>query len=205
MSLPEENETFISVDVETAGPNPSLYSLLTIGACSMGERPDTFYVELRPVNDKITPEAYATHRLDMKRLAERGKPPEQAMAEFEAWLKKQTPEGQKPIFLSFNAPFDWMFINDYFQRYLGRNPFGHAALDIKAFYMGLSGVRWDETSMRSIAPLYLRDLQLTHHALRDALDQAEIFRKMLAESRSRRAAAQEGQQDPGPSQAAPPA
>ena len=78
-----------------------------------------------------------------------------------------------------------MFVNDYFHRYLGHNPFGHSALDIKAFYMGLSGASWEETSMRYIAPRYLHDQQLTHHALRDALDQAEIFQRMLYEAQER--------------------
>ena len=184
MSENSPSEVFISVDIETAGPNPSQYSLLTIGACTIGARPETFYIELKPVNEKFTPEAYAQHRLDIKRLAERGQPPAKAMANFEKWIKKaEVPNGQRPIFLSFNAPFDWMFVNDYFHRYLGRNPFGHAALDIKSFYMGMSGVKWEDTSMRVVGPRYLRDQQLTHHALRDALDQAEIFHKMLADSR----------------------
>ena len=33
--------------------------------------------------------------------------------------------------------------------------------------------------MRYVAPRYLEDRKLTHHALQDALDQAEIFQKML--------------------------
>jgi ribonuclease T len=176
-------EVFVSVDVETAGPNPSQYSLLTIGACSVEDSPRTFYVELKPMNDKITSEAYATHRLDMKRLAERGTPPAKAMSDFDTWLSELSTEGQKLVFLSFNAPFDWMFVNDYFHRFTGHNPFGHSALDIKSFYMGLTGVPWSETTMRYIGPRYLRDQQLTHHALRDAMDQAEIFLKMLAEAR----------------------
>lgn len=171
---------YISVDVETAGPNPSQYSLLTIGACTLTDHPSSFYVELKPVNMHFVPEALAISRLSMERLAERGLEPAEAMRNFEAWLKAETPEGQKPLLLAFNAPFDWMFVNDYFHRYLGRNPFGHTALDIKAFYMGLTGVRWDETSMRYISQIYLGDRQLTHHALRDAMDQAEIFRKMQA-------------------------
>jgi DNA polymerase III epsilon subunit-like protein len=178
-------EAYISVDVETAGPNPNQYSLLTIGACTMDERPRTFYVELKPVNDKITPEAYAIHHLDLKRLSERGLAPAAAMANFEAWIKSEIPSDHKPVFIAFNAPFDWMFVNDYFHRFLKRNPFGHSALDIKSFYMGLTGVSWSETSMRNIGPRYLRDQQLTHHALRDAMDQAEIFRKMLVEARNK--------------------
>jgi DNA polymerase III epsilon subunit-like protein len=183
--MENQEEIFISVDVESAGPNPSTYSLLTIGACTIDDRPDTFYVEIKPVNEKITPEAYNTHRLDMKRLAERGLNPKAAMAKFETWLLEEAAPGKLPVFVSFNAPFDWMFVNDYFHRYLGRNPFGHSALDIKAFYMGVSGAHWAETSMRYLGPRYLGDRQLTHHALRDAVDQAEIFRKLLAESRAK--------------------
>jgi DNA polymerase III epsilon subunit-like protein len=131
---------------------------------------------------KAVPEALAISRLSMERLAERGAPPKQAMLQFESWLKEQTPEGHRPVFVAFNAAFDWMFVNDYFHRFLGRNPFGHAAVDIKSFYMGLANVAWAETSMRHVSTHYLGDQQLTHHALRDAMDQAEIFRKMLKQA-----------------------
>lgn len=173
---------YISVDIETAGPNPAAYSLLTIGACTIREPRGSFYVELQPLNDRMTPESYAIHRLDLERLRERGHSPADAMSEFEDWIRSETPEGAQPVFVAFNAAFDWMFIGDYFHRYLGRNPFGYTALDIKAFYMGLSGAPWSETSMKYISPRYLNNREITHHALRDALDQAEIFEKMLAES-----------------------
>jgi hypothetical protein len=74
-----------------------------------------------------------------------------------------------------------MFVNDYFHRYLGRNPFGHAALDIKALYMGMAGVSWEETSMRHLAPRYVGGVGLTHNALQDAIDQARILEGILAE------------------------
>lgn len=178
-------ENFISVDVETSGPNPSDYSLLTIGACTITGRQSTFYVELKPVSDKAMPEALAVSRLSMSRLAEKGQDPTTAMRRFENWLREETILGQRPIFVAFNAAFDWMFVNDYFHRYLGRNPFGHAAIDIKSYFMGLWGVRFDETSMRHVGSRYLGNQQLTHHALRDALDQADIFRKMLEEAKKR--------------------
>ena len=172
---------YISVDVETAGPNPSAYSLLTIGACTVYGPSSTFYVELKPETMRALPEALAISRLSMERLAKRGKPPKQAIQQFEQWVNEQTTENQRPIFVAFNAPFDWMFVNDYFHRFLGYNPFGHAALDVKSYYMGLSGVNWQETAMRYVSAQYLEDRQLTHHALRDAMDQAEIFRLMLAQ------------------------
>jgi DNA polymerase III epsilon subunit-like protein len=185
------DEVYISVDIETAGPYPPEYSLLSIGACTIFEPQRTFYVELKPINDHFTEEALLVHRLSMQRLKERGAEPAEAMQRFESWLNAQTPPGRHPIFLAFNAVFDWTFVNYYFLHSLGRNPFGHSALDIKAFYMGLAGVAWAETSMRYLGPRYLGERDLTHHALRDALDQGEIFAKMLAETRQQEGAAHE--------------
>ena len=176
------NEIFISVDVETAGPNPSDYSLLSIGACTVFEPQESFYVEIQPVNDNFTPEAISISGLGLVDLQTGGTSPQEAMASFARWLKEVTPENNSPIFVAFNAPFDWMFINDYFYRFLGYNPFGHKALDVKAFYMGFSGVSWDETGMDHLSARYLKNQTLSHHALQDALDQAEIFRRLLAEN-----------------------
>jgi ribonuclease T len=172
---------YISVDIETAGPNPSSYSLLTIGACTLDSPPQSFYIELKPVNAKMTPEAQGIHHLDLKRLNERGTAPAEAMEKFESWIRQVTPEGDVPLFLAFNAPFDWMFVCDYFHRFLGRNPFGHTAVDIKAFALGICQMSWDETSFRNLSLKYLGNREITHHALRDALDQAEIFNKVMAE------------------------
>ena len=47
------------------------------------------------------------------------------------------------------------------------------------------GTPWAETGMRHVASRYLGNRHLTHHALQDAMDQAEIFVKMLAEAESR--------------------
>ncbi len=178
-------ETYISIDVETAGPNPSQYSLLSIGACLATQPEVTFYAELQPVNGNATAQALSISGLSLSELARSGLPPAQAMAQFEAWVLEQTPPGHRPVFVAFNAPFDWMFVNDYFHRFLGHNPFGHSALDLKAFFMALNGVCWSQTSLEHVALHYLRNQSLTHHALQDALDQAELFREMLAEALSR--------------------
>jgi ribonuclease T len=182
MTYPTEYQAYVSVDVETAGPNPSQYSLLSIGACMVCDPKRTFYVELQPVNDNLLPAALHISGLSLDRLAQEGLTPAEAMARFEVWAKEQVPEVQGPIFVALNAPFDWMFVNDYFHRYIGHNPFGHTAIDIKAFYMGMTGVPWEETSMRHLAKRYLDTRKLTHHALQDAVDQAWLFRNMLAEA-----------------------
>ena len=78
-----------------------------------------------------------------------------------------------------------MFVDDYFQRYLGRNPFGHSALDIKSYAMAVADGTWAETSMRVLSPKYLTGRPLAHNALNDAQDQAELFRALRADAKAR--------------------
>jgi ribonuclease T len=169
----------ISVDVETAGPNPNSYALLSIGACTVTQPRKTFYVELKPDHNDFQPQAIEIHGLDLARLTLEGEPPKEALIRFEQWLKKVVPDDLRPIFLAFNAPFDWMFVNDYFHRYIGHNPFGHNALDIKAFYMGASGASWKMTSGDEMRKQFLGGKSLTHNALQDAIEQAVIFEQIL--------------------------
>jgi DNA polymerase III epsilon subunit-like protein len=171
---------YISVDVETAGPNPSQYSLLAIGACTVSNLLQTFYTELKPVNDAMDPQAQSIHGMSIESLNTYGRSPEIAMASFADWLNQVTPDSAKPVFVAFNAPFDWMFVCDYFHRYLGRNPFGHAALDIKALYMGTTGASWSRTSLKLISERLLDGQAISHNALEDAILQGEIFQRLLA-------------------------
>lgn len=183
--MPSASEIFISVDVETAGPHPGGHALLSIGACLVSDPGQTFYVELQPDRRAAVAEALAISKLSLDELTEHGIPPAEAMWEFKTWVMERIPAGGRPVFVAFNAVFDWMFIAEYFQRYLGRNPFGHSALDLKAFYMGLTGAPWTETSLHHVAARYGCRQELAHHALSDALDQAALFREMLAEARQR--------------------
>jgi len=175
------NENYISVDIETAGPNPSDYSLLSIGACAVFTPDDQFYVEIKPVNQNMTDDAIEVSGLNLKNLSKNGLTPHKAMSRFADWVETASPEDSQPIFVAFNAPFDWMFVNDYFHRFLGYNPFGHKALDIKAFYMGLTGAIWSETGFSQVSEHFLGEIELTHNALQDAFDQAKLFSSMLNE------------------------
>lgn len=180
-SINDEISSYICADVETAGPIPGQYALLSIGACTLEHPRRTFYIELQPDKDLTDPQAMAVHHLDMHVLARDGLNPRAALLSFAAWVSSVVPAGQSPVFVAFNAPFDWMFIHDYFMRYLGENPFGHSALDIKAFYMGASRKPWSKTSGKYLHKLYNHNKALTHNALQDAIDQAVIFENLLAE------------------------
>ena len=171
-------ELYISVDVETSGPIPGRYSMLSLGACLVGAPEVAFYVELCPAGTDVNPEAMKVSKLDIKYLEKNGKKAGVAMTEFRDWIKSES-KGRKPVFVGFNACFDWQFVNWYFHAYLGENPFGFAGIDIKAYYMGMAGVAWSKTSSRQLPPEFQPDIPQTHNALDDARAQASIFQKML--------------------------
>ena len=181
--------TLISVDIEAAGPSPSNYAMLSIGACVIDEpqteAPDHFYAELQPDREGVLDSAMSVGGFTLDGLRASGTDPKTAMQAFADWIDSVTPEGSRAVMVGFNAPFDWMFVADYFDRYLGRNPFGHSALDIKAFYMGVTGRSWAETSMVHVAEHYRVTVDLTHNALDDARDQAALFRSVRAERAAR--------------------
>jgi ribonuclease T len=173
-------ETFVSVDVETAGPNPGRYSLLAIGACLVDEPDEGFYVELQPERDAAVPEALAVSGLSLEALRRTGRPAAEAMADFAAWVERVTPPGSRAVFVGFNAPFDWMFVADGFHRHLGRNPFGHSAVDIKSYAMGRDGCAFSDTSLALVAERHGGRTSLTHHALDDARVQSDLFARLRA-------------------------
>lgn len=171
-----KQEVFISVDVETAGPIPGEYSMLTLGACRIDDPSKTFSCSIKPINDNYLPEALEVTGLALETLAKEGLSPEVAMQDFGAWIGSQCSQGELPVFVGLNAPFDWSFVNYYFHRFTGSNPFGFTALDIKALYMGATGSSWQDTRSSAMARRLNPSLQGDHDALHDALYQAELFR-----------------------------
>jgi DNA polymerase III epsilon subunit-like protein len=180
------DDCFVSVDIETSGPTPGRYGLLAVGACLVDDPDRGFYAELRPTGTETDASAVAVAGLSLERLAAEGELPEAAMLRFAAWVEDVVPGEARPVLVAFNAPFDWMFIADYLHRYVGRNPFGHSALDMKALWMGVAGRTWSETGFAQVAAYYGLDPVLSHHALEDARTQARLFRRILADLHGRR-------------------
>lgn len=183
--MTDKRELFVSVDVETSGPIPGEFSLLTIGACSAFDPEITFSCALKPVNQNADPQAMEVVGLSLEKLAQTGLTPTEAMKRFSDWLIDLSGDDSTPVFVGFNAPFDWSFVNYYFHRFLGNNPFGFAALDIKALYMGATGCRWSDARSSKIADYLKPTLKGTHDALEDALYQAEIFRLVFSQMNNR--------------------
>lgn len=168
-------EIFLSIDVETSGPIPGEYSMLTLGACNVDDPCQVFSCKFKPISDKVDPKAIAVTGLSLETLAVEGAAPEVAMAHFRDWVSQVVGDQGTPVFVGLNAPFDWSFVNYYFHRYLKANPFGFAALDIKALYMGATGCNWGDTRSSQMAARLQPKLKGDHNALHDAIYQAELF------------------------------
>lgn len=166
----------MSVDVETAGPIPGEFSLLSIGACLVSDPGTTFSCLLKPINENADPDAMKVAGFSLDELRQAGLEPGEAMVRFNDWLETAVGKDGKLVFVGFNAPFDWSFINYYFHLFIGRNPFGFTALDIKALYMGATGCMWSDTRSSKVAEHLKPHLHGDHDALHDALYQAELFR-----------------------------
>ena len=172
-------ELFIAVDVETTGPIPGKYSMYEIGAVSV-EFPDSdFEAKLMLLNDNYEPEALAATKTSIDQIRTMGRDPKTVMEDFERWILRSAKfHNARPVLVAINAPFDWMFVAWYFHTFLGRNPFGYSALDLKAYYAGKESCSWTLSNKRSMEARFGSILPHTHTALDDAKKVAEIFALM---------------------------
>lgn len=175
-----KEEYFISVDIEASGPIPGEYSMLSLGACAVFSPEIQFSCELKPISIKADPEALKVTGSSLEEFQKRGLAPEIAIGSFKEWITEIVGADSTPVFVGFNAPFDWSFVNYYFHRFMGQNPFGFTALDVKAYYMGRFKTSWTETRSSAMA----RALNITqtgdHDPLHDAIYQAKLFREILS-------------------------
>lgn len=174
---------FISVDIESSGPVPGLYSMVSLGAWIVGEEGRTFYAELEPITTNYDEKALSvgmpgrTH----SSLYDTGESPRIVMERFASWIEESAEGGKyTPTMVAHNAPFDWMFVAWYLWHYAGRNPFGWAALDTRALFMGLAGNQWEQTRLGDIKERFKTKRSHKHHALKDAIEQGELFQQLLA-------------------------
>jgi ribonuclease T len=180
-----KEELLVSVDIEASGPTPSTGSLIALGACLIDDDAQSFYRLIKPLPAlPWSAAAERVHRLPRRRVEAEGLAPAVAMAEFADWVDRLA-DGRQPVFVGWNAGFDWMFVADYLERFAGRNPFGYAPLDMKAYIMGLHHLpRWADTRRAELDGLYGPAEPMSHHALDDARQQAAFIRRVLAARQS---------------------
>ena len=194
-------DLYISADVETDGPVPGPYSMLSFGLCVVGAydgrqllRADvsdpeaSFYRELRPISDEFDREALAVNGLDRAALSVRGADPRQAMLDATAWVESVS-EAHRPVLVAYPVAFDWSFLYWYFEQFAGSSPFGHSScLDIRTFFHAVAGTVFDLSGKSSMPEGVLSNREHTHTALDDAIEQGELFANLFElNSRARNA------------------
>lgn len=180
-------DVYFSADVETDGPIPGPYSMLSFAIVLAGtydgeefKKPpkyDTFYCnELRPISDEFEQEALDVNGLDRKRLFITGADPRIAMSEAYEWVRRASGTGS-PVLVAYPVSFDWSWLFWYFIRFSKNgSPFGHSrCFDIKTAVAVKSGRQISHSSRSKLPTNLLSNRPHTHRALDDAIEQAEIF------------------------------
>lgn len=189
MSKPKP-ETYVSLDIETNGPCPGLYSMLSLGAIALTpgqpeEDAPRWYQTLEPAFGadehpdtmawwQTQPEAWGEVNTNQQN-------PKDAMRGFAEWV-----EGLpgKPRAAAWPAGFDYPFVLYYLHRFAGRNPLGIACIDIRSYANGLAGMpgyyNLSKHRLREITgEIDTSDLR-DHVALDDAIGQGRLLMALIA-------------------------
>jgi DNA polymerase III alpha subunit (gram-positive type) len=185
----DKPEIYVSVDVETDGPIPGPYSMLSIGCAAY--LADKTLVSTFSANLDTLPGAsghpktmawWETQKTAWEACRRNCVPPEQAMQDCVAWLK--TLPGM-PVFVALPVAFDFMFVQWYLIRFARAAPFGHSGIDLRTLGMALENSNWQHTAKERMPSRWNDPLPHTHVALDDALEQGAMFCNMLAELRQK--------------------
>lgn len=162
------------VDVESDGPCPGLYSMVSFGVIRVQENlvtTPTFFGQTAPISDKWIPDALAVSEVTREQHL-KYPDPKMEMLRFNSWLKENS-KG-RPIFISDNPAFDWQWINYYMHCYCNNNPFGFSARRIGDFYSGLEKDWFAASKWKA-----MRKTNHTHNPVDDARGNAEAFVEMV--------------------------
>jgi hypothetical protein len=180
-------DVYFSADVETDGPIPGPFSMLSLGLVYAGrfdgknfERPASYdhrlYLELRPISDTFEPEALRVNQLDRDHLLREGLAPEAAMTTAADWIKNIA-GAARPVLVAYPLSFDWSWLYWYFVRFSrSGSPFNHSScFDIKTAFAVKGHLPVAKAGRNNLFDHLRPRREHTHHALDDAIEQAEIF------------------------------
>lgn len=157
------------IDVESDGPVPGLYSMVSFAAIKVDpELKTTFKAFTKPISEKWDKEALSISNIS-RETHETYPEPEIGIRNFVKWVKLVN-NGKRPIFMSDSLGYDWSFMNYYCHRYYGENPFGYGGRDMNDFCAGIDKNFYgtDDWEKLIITPH-------THDPIDDAKGVAEAF------------------------------
>lgn len=188
---PDVVDMYFSADVETDGPIPGPYSMLSFGLVLAGSfdgsnfsRPAqydrSFYRELRPISDDFQIDALRVNGLDRERLLKNGSSPAGAMTEAADWVAALAGRA-RPILVAYPLSFDWSFLYWYFTKFSRKgSPFNHSqCFDIKTAFAVKAHIPIASAGRSRLMPSLRPNGAHTHNALDDAIEQAQVFANLF--------------------------
>lgn len=181
---------YLSIDVETDGPIPGMYSMLSLGLA--GFTLDNQLVWEREINF-LPLEGAGTYHKTMEwwsqpeqkeaweHLMRNRQSPHEAMIRLSLELQKL--KMQYRVFtIAWPACFDWMFLHWYMHRFVGENPLGRSAKCAGTYAWAISRTIHPNISIDTLLDSWEDDrFQHSHKALDDAKEQGAKFINMLNE------------------------
>lgn len=160
--------SYIVVDVESDGGLLGENSMVCFGAVIVdkeGKLDKTFYGRVRPISNNYSIEALSISGFSREEH-ETFEEPEQVMTRFADWLGTNCE--RQPVLISDNNGYDASWINYYFLRFYGKNPFGWSSRRIGDMFCGFFNdgkYQWKKH----------RKTKHTHNPIDDAKGNAEAL------------------------------
>lgn len=184
-------EHYVSIDIETDGPNIVTNSMVQLGAAiidNKGEVFSSFSTNMMPLKGrkpnpqtmawwdqqiKLNPQLASVFQTDIT-VAD-------GMSRFLNWVHNTSSSlRSRPIALCYPAGFDWPFVQAYINHCDYTNPFGLRVLDIKSYAMCKLATPFISTVKRAMPKDWFDvSLRHTHNAVDDAIEQGILFHNML--------------------------
>lgn len=165
---------YIVVDVESDGKLLGENSMVCFGAViidKLGKLDSTFYGKTKPISSIFDAESLSVSGFTREQH-EQFDDPKEVMLNFKKWILENT--NGSPILISDNNGYDASWINWYFQKFVGDNPFGWSSRRIGDLFCGFyndSHYRWKKH----------RVSKHTHHPVDDAKGNAEALLYLISQ------------------------
>jgi hypothetical protein len=185
------SEVYFSVDIESDGPIPGENSMLSLGAAAFynGKMVSTFSVNLKELDgaqgDPDTMKWWSEQKEAWEACRKDTINPNTAMHNFVLWVENLCQEKRaKPVFVAFPSGYDFTYVYWYMMKFVRKSPFSFSAIDIKTMAWTLLGGEFRNATKRNFPRKWFGPKRHTHIALDDAIEQGEMFCKIMEHART---------------------
>jgi hypothetical protein len=149
-----KEELYFSTDIETDGPIPGSYSMLSFGVVALtkdGEELGAFQANLHMLpeakQDPGTMKWWDTQPVAWSVCRQNLQTPIGAMKDFVRWVDKICGQKYKPVMVCMPAGFDFLFMYWYMKEFADYSPFSFSCVDMKSYAMGMRNKPYRQFSL----------------------------------------------------------